>query len=261
MTSDDSNQYPRFQKEDELMIEAIDHALAFEPGAFSAGYNGEIPLCDFFSRFLPPVVTVTMGRIGFPNCEVSPPIGVLILDSRYPLLSYYPDGLVLAPLHAVLATFTVTTALTATNILEMQNNIAYAASLSDSLMAEDGTIKSNGFAYRSNVCLSELKAILLRKEDKQRNHDMYVLRLSKEDYVNMSTKGFARGNPSDSPLYSMYSDLIQNIFSLLNIRNYDQDGLTGRLAAYKDWPSISNENHADNVTPSARPVEEDGFVF
>jgi hypothetical protein len=162
----------------------------------------------------------------------------------------------------VLATFAVTTVLTATNIVEMLDNITYAASLSDPLLAGDGLLKSFGFAYKSDVSLSEAKAIFSHKEDKQGNPDMYLLRLSKEDYMNISMKGFACGNPSDSPLYSMYSDLIQTILSLLNTRNYDQDGLTIRLAAYKDWPSISNVNHPDNVTPSApRSVEEDGISF
>jgi hypothetical protein len=261
MVLNNSELNSRFFQDEEFILEAVDRALTSKSGVSSVGFNGEMPLYDFFSRYLPPVVTVAMGRIGFSNCQVSHPIDILILDSRYPILSYYPDGLVIAPLHGVLATFAVTPVLTSQNVANMMDNIVYAASLADQLLDEDGLIKSYGFVYRSIMKINEIEPIFPTQKINRSKPNICILRLPREDNEDVSEAGFASGLISYNPLNILFSDLIHDIFSLLSIRNYGEDGLCSRLSSYKDWPSLSDGDPTQNVAQLGNSAEDEEFVL
>jgi hypothetical protein len=240
MISDNSIQNPRFFQDEEFMLQAVGSVFPSDKTSFSMENRGLVPLYDFFCRYLPPMVAPAMGRIGFPNCEVSRPIDILILDSRYPLLSFYPDGLVIAPLHSVLAIIAVTPMLTLSTVAELREGINYANSLASPLLSDDGSMKCAGFAYRSDLKLSEIES----SGQCQKNSGISIMRLSQEDQGTESSIGYVDGAVSPNPLDAFYSELVRDLFRILAIRQYDQDGIQSRLALYKDWPSFSNERQA-----------------
>jgi hypothetical protein len=255
MMSDNPIQNPRFLQEEEFMLQAIGSVFPSDQTSFSTENRGLVPLYDFFCRYLPPMVAPAMGRIGFPNCEVSRPIDILILDSRYPLLSFYPDGLVIAPLHSVLAAIAVIPTLTLATVAELKEGIDYVNSLASPLLLDDGSMKCAGFVYRSDLKLSEIES----SEQGQKNSSITIMRFSQENQGNESLIGYVDGAVSPNPLDVFYSDLVRDLFRILAIRQYDQDGLQSRLALYKDWPSFGNEREIQGLASFGSTSGDDRF--
>lgn len=95
--------------EEKSILAKVDQAIASSGNSQTIGRNGEIPLISFLDRFLPNTLKAKSGHFLSPSGVRSPQIDVLILDSRYPLLSENADGSVLAMLHSVVGCVEVKT--------------------------------------------------------------------------------------------------------------------------------------------------------
>src|SRR6266480_6344490 len=92
---------PIIVSEEEALLAAVDRALASSTNAQVIGRNGEIPLRDFFNRYLPYTLRAATGHFVAPSGHLSSQMDLMILDTRYPLLAQNADGSVLAMLHGV----------------------------------------------------------------------------------------------------------------------------------------------------------------
>ena len=104
------------QAEERSILAAVDQALASSTNAQTIGANGEIPLKRFFNRYLPVTLRAAGGHFLTPSGKMSPQIDIMILDSRYPLLSENSDGSVLAMLHSVVGTIECRTRIKAAGV-------------------------------------------------------------------------------------------------------------------------------------------------
>lgn len=102
---------PIIMAEERSILSTVDRAVASSGNPQVIGRNGELPLRDFLSRYLPPTLRAETGHFLSPSGELSSQQYVMILDSRYQLLASNPDGSVLAMLHGLLSVLEVKTTL------------------------------------------------------------------------------------------------------------------------------------------------------
>ena len=100
---------PIIEQEEKAILLAVDRALSSSSNSQTIGRNGEIPLLDFLNRYLPSTLKATSGQFVTPNKNMSPQLDIMILDSRYPLLSQNLDNSVLAMSHSVVQIIEVKT--------------------------------------------------------------------------------------------------------------------------------------------------------
>ena len=82
------------------------------------GTNGERPLMAFFNRYLPSTMKAVTGKFVTPRGDMSPQIDIMVVDSRYPLLSHHSDGTVVVMLHSLVQTIEVKTSVEKREIVD-----------------------------------------------------------------------------------------------------------------------------------------------
>ncbi len=247
---------PIILQEEELLLAIIDKALASSTNSQTIGRNGEIPLRDFFSRYLPYTFRAVTGHFVTPDGFLSPQIDVMILDARYPLLAQNADGSVLAMLHSVIKIIEVKTRLSTRDLKKMWADCVEIMELASEIESNElgkwGSISTVAFAYRSSQGLDTLEAKYTQLCKPQSSAlDIHVLRLPYEDYP--PTIGFEfhfepffdAGDtvidyeevtrPYYNGLSDLYYRLVQDAYYTLETRGYSYGDVGRHIMDYMSW--------------------------
>lgn len=268
---------PVINQEEKTILLTVDRALASSPNAQTIGRNGELPLIEFLNRYLPPTFRVASGHFITPNGNISPQIDIMILDSRYPLLSENLDGSVLAMLHSVIQTIEVKTNLTSGDIKKISYDIQIIRELIKEIEIFDcddcfSSPITQAFAYRIKNKLETIEhhfqensqpdifhfdLIVLRLPEKDFNNkevgcELHYEPISKEDIKNLEkneideynfTNGFLFGTRAVySPLSDIYYSLVQNGYYILGTREFTFDDIGEHIMSYMSWSTAKWED-------------------
>ncbi len=234
---------PILIKEENYLLATIDQALSTTSRNRSIGKNGEIPVIAFLKRYLPYSFNVVTGNFISPNGRLSPPIDILILDARYPLLAENSDGTALAMLHSVVHTISVKKRITASDISKAWEETVTILNLVSEVDRFDSDLScficSYVLAYRTSYRLDTLnKTFISLGEPAKASLDISILRLSKKDQINAMDVGVelhyepvdkenSTGEPegfipttriSYTMLSDIYYNLVQNGYAALASR-------------------------------------------
>ncbi|MFQ5712585.1 MAG: DUF6602 domain-containing protein [Candidatus Scalinduaceae bacterium] len=244
---------------EEVLLAFIDKALSSTTNSQTVGLNGEIPLRDFLNKYLPYTLRAATGHFVPPSGQVSPQIDVMILDSRYPLLSENADGSVLAMLHSVVGTMEVKTRITTSDIPKLWKNYATIMSLASEVEGYGnqriGSIFSWAFAYRSKNRLDTLAERYFDAGTPEFGLDLILLRLPDKDQMRPEKIGllfhFEPNFESDecrevvgydpilipqfTPLSDLYYRLVQDSYYCLANRGYEFHDIGMHIMKYMSW--------------------------
>lgn len=262
---------PIIAEEEKSILVAVDRALASTSNSQIIGRNGELPLLDFFNRYLPPTFKATSGHFITPAGNISPQIDIMILDTRFPLLAENLDGTVLAMLHAVVETIEVKTNLTSSDIKKISSDISKIRDLMNEVKETNFSYPlTSVFAYRIKNKIDTIEDSYSRHCEPDFYHfDLMVLRF-KDSGMNINDIGcelhfepiefdsqqelittnvipetaFKKGfmlttRPSYSPLSDVYYHLVQSGYYLLGERNYDFSAIGSYINQYMSWSTVS----------------------
>ena len=265
------------EQEEKSILLAVDRALSSSPNAQTIGRNGELPLLEFFNRYLPSIFRAVSGHFITPDGNISPQIDIMILDSRYPLLSENLDGSVLAMLHSVVHTIEVKTNLTSNDVKKTSENISKIRKLMNEvdIFDFDNSYSSpitNALAYRIKNKLETIESHFQKNSNPSIFHfDLIILRLPKHDFNNKEigcqlhyepiskdeidslenqneidecslTNGFLFGTIAEhTPLSDMYYSLVQNGYYILGDRNFTFQDIGIHMMSYMSWSTASWE--------------------
>ena len=246
------------------MLALLDKALQSTSNSQIIGRNGEIPLRDFFNRYLPYTLRAVTGHFVSPNGFLSPQIDVMILDTRYPLLAQNADGSVMAMLHSVIASIEVKTRLSTRDIPKMWSDAIEIMRLANEVepygeLGEWGSISTEVFAYRSAQSIDALEAKYIQVcKPESSALDIHILRLpypklpptigfelhfeppfeDGEDYL-----------PTTRASYSMLSDVyytvVQNAYYTLDAREYSYGDVGEHIMDYMSWSTYLGDESTE----------------
>lgn len=259
---------PILIKEEDLMIAKAEKALASTSNSQIIGRNGEIPLLNFFKRYLPSTLRAETGHFLAPSGKLSPQLDIIILDSRYPLLAENEDGSVLAMLHSVIHIIEVKTNITSGDMEKMWLNSEKIQFLASSEVpsyapGEWGGIRTDGFAYKCANKLDTLERKYIEfAQPKETGLDIYLLRLHSSDQVAGKNIGaefhFEPVFEEDedqiydfiptcracfNPLSDLYYRIIQDSYYTLGSRDFSFTDLGFHVMDYLAWSTCSWENY------------------
>jgi hypothetical protein len=256
---------PIIQQEEKAILLSVDRALNSSPNSQTIGRNGELPLIAFLNRYLPSTLKAVSGHFITPNGDLSPQIDIMIVDSRYPLLSENTDGSVLAMLHSVICTIEVKTNLSSKDIKKSWDDgvkIMELASHVDGYEDNNwGAISTKVLAYR---CLQSLDAIedtyssigkplkaslditilRFREQDQPRGVEIggelhFEPPFEEEEEVG-PVDGFYPGlRASYTPLSDFYYRLIQDSYYTLGSRDFSLIDIGEHFMLYMSWATAS----------------------
>jgi hypothetical protein len=248
---------PILSQEERRMIAWVDQTVAAASNADDIGESGEKPVLEFLNRYLPNCFRCFSGHFVSPTGKMSPQIDVMVLDSRYPLLSQNANGSVLAMFHSVIATIEVKTTLGKREIEDIWKKADSIEALHHEQQSGTGIpiyLYQMGFAYRTSL---RLKTVF--KHFFQRTCNYYpfvflrILRLHAKDHVDEKPLGaglwFERGTDpallrSQSPLSDLYYDLTLQCLSSLGQRNFGFSEISYHIQHYLTWGT-----HPDDRPP------------
>ncbi len=256
---------PILIQEEKSMIALVNKALASTSNAQTIGRNGEIPLRNFFNRYLPYTFRPATGHFITPSGCLSPQIDIMILDSRYPLLSENADGSVLSMLHSLIATIEVKTSLSAKDIKKMWKDSIEIMSLASEVQGYGGfkwgTVIPHGFAYGSRNRLNTLKdryveagqpeestldICLLRlhpkdqKNPKEIGVELHFEPILEDDKNNQITEHIPTCRPSFTPLSDLYYNIVQTSYYTIGSRNYSYSDIGRHVSNYMSWATCAS---------------------
>jgi len=245
---------PIIKSEEDALLTSVDKALSSSNNSQIIGANGEIPLRIFLNRYLPNVFRAVTGHFVSPSGKLSPQIDILILDSRYPLLSENNDGSVLAMVNSVVAAIEVKTRITTRDVSSMwENNISTLSLLKEEWPDDESAFcvpLTLGLAYRSRNRFDTLADNYFAIGNPQKgNLDLYLLRLPEKDQkFDEQIGGMLHFEPGDdeleyiptfipkyTPLADLYYNLIQRSYYCLSARDYDFSDIGRQLSNYMTW--------------------------
>lgn len=250
------------QTEEEAILAIIDRAIASSGNSQTIGRNGELPLMSFLDRHLPNTLSVKTGHFVSPKGDLSPQIDILVLDSRYPLLSENSDGSVLAMLHSVISCIEVKTNIKNQDLQQIWKNSKIIRSL-----ASDVFKNPNGFGNVDCICFSyRCKPRLDSFADKffelfsniEGYTDLYLLRLPEKDQIETKQVGalfhlepdFQSEESSEvigyvptlfpeyTPLSDFYYSIVQGSYYCLNYRGFGMGDIGAHFMDYMSWSTI-----------------------
>jgi len=239
---------PIMSQEERRMIAWVDQAVVASRNADDIGKSGEKPILQFLNRYLPNCLRCYSGHFATPAGQRSPQIDVMVLDSRYPLLSQNADGSVLAMFHSVITTIEVKTSLGKREIEDIWTKADKIEALQREQNPGTGIpifVYQMGFAYRTTQRLRTVA-----KNFFQRTCDYYpfvfltILRLHEKDQLDEEPLGaglwFERGTDpalirTQAPLSDFYYDLTQQCLGILGNRNFGFSEISYHIQRYLTW--------------------------
>ncbi len=224
------------------------------------GANGEKPLREFFSRYLPPLFRTVTGKFVTPSGVLSPQIDLAIMDNRYPLLSAHSDGSVLMMLHSVIQTIEVKTCVRKRDVATMIDNARTIKEMNTEVFPKNvcGTVATSAIAYTSGASFTRLQGHFFEYDSDNYNHlDLTILRL-KGRGERAEVGAFLRraetprddSDPEDAewpgrwepefgktlaPLSDFYYDLVRRGYDTLNSRAFSLRDISEHMMYYMEW--------------------------
>lgn len=253
---------PIIEQEEKAILLAVDRALSSTPNSQIIGRNGEVPFLEFLNRYLPPVLKAVTGHFITPGGKISPQLDVIIMDSRYPLLSQNLDGSVLVMLHSVVQVIEIKTNLTSGDVKKAWDNCCVIRDLvlRSKVFSDFGwdTVVTNVLAYRCAQRIDTIRNSFFNVDNlDDGNIDITILRYPKKDQIDECEIGgtlhFEPNHPDGvytsgkkggchlilmnqyTPLSDFYYELIQNSYYSLGERNYSFDDLGRHIMDYMNW--------------------------
>lgn len=253
------------QQEEKSILLAVDKALASTSNSQIIGRNGEVPMINFLNRYLPNTLKAVSGHFITPSGKISSQIDIIIVDSRYPLLSQNEDGSVLVMLHSVLWAIEVKTNLKssdiakswkdAINIIQLANEVEFYGEIGNF-----ASINTNLIAYRCGQKLDTIeKAYEKNAKPLLVGLDIYILRFPKNETPdNMEIGGMLHMEPpfedeeefgpidgywpcfgaQHTPLSDFYYRLIQDCYYTLGKRDFSFSEIGAHLMKYMSWSTV-----------------------
>ncbi len=238
------------QSEEKSILASVDKALNSSKNSQIVGSNGEIPLRSFFSRYLPVALRAVSGHFITPRGVLSPQLDIIIMDSRYPLLSENSDGSVLTPLHSVLWVLECKTRITTADAARLWRNANVIGGLASEVPGYQRSVKSSALAYRSRERAGTLAKNFFKSGTPEKGYvDLYLLRLRDQDIGAFfhfeggfpSRDGTSRGKYRPfairlfTPLSDLYYRIIQESYYSLDDRGYSFKDIGEHLIEYMSW--------------------------
>lgn len=261
-------------QEEKSILLAVERTKSSSNNSQTLGRNGEIPLIDFLNRCLPTTLKAVSGHFITSNNELSPQIDVMVLDSRYPLLSQNLDGSVLAMAHSVVDTIEVKTNLATKDIKKISSDAQKIMGLlsKDSVLGDFpkwGTISTSAIAYNCAQRLETLeKTFIESSKPKEAGIDITILRYPDKDLETRSGIGgmfhfeqiddpnialieenkrnkylkdgsFFMSIASHTPLSDFYYNLVQNAYYTLGTRDFTLQDIGNHFNDYMTWATAN----------------------
>ena len=237
---------PVFNQEEVTLIATLDRSLSSTSNSQILGRNGEKGMINFLNRYLPSSFRTLSGHFITPSGNLSPQIDILIIDSRYPLLSENEDGSVVAMLHSVLATIEIKLSLNKREILKIKKNNIMIEELSsevfNSLDLDVGIVQPS-LAYRTKNRIKTIaKHFFSGDQPEHPGASLYVMRVHDSDQLgDEGPLGVHLARETDksplifmtlAPLSDFYYYLVQNMYFALSVRDFDFTDLGNHMNAY-----------------------------
>lgn len=240
---------PIINQEEKALLAAMDRTLSSTSNSQIIGRNGEKGIFTFLIRYLPNCFRTVSGHFVTPTGTLSPQIDILILDSRYPLLSENDDGSVVAMLHSVLAAIEVKLSLDKTDILKIRKSSRIIEELSTEvfdLANRDQGLVQPSVAYRTKSRLKTIAKHFFSGEQPQHPAAaLSILRIHDSDqYGNEGPLGAHIAREVDkrpfitttlAPLSDFYYRLVQDMLYELSARNFGYYDIGAHLNSYMRW--------------------------
>ena len=256
---------PIMAQEEAAILLSVERALASSPNAQTIGRNGEIPFLEFLQRYLPSTLKATTGHFITPSGAISPQIDVIVVDSRYPLLSENADGSALVMLHSVVHVFEIKTNITTKDIKKSLNNTRKTLALAREVEGY-GTDSWSSFrawllAYNCAQRLGSLEDAFFSNSDPEHAYLVAIfLRYHPSDRTSTASVGgalhleppFPEENgarpqeggylplsiPSHTPLSDLYYSLVQDSYYIIGERNYSFTDIGAQFNDYMNWATV-----------------------
>lgn len=244
-------------QEEHSLLNSVDKILNSTSNSQVIGRNGELLLLSFLNRYLPNTLRAVTGHFITPSGKLSPQLDIMILDSRYPLLSENEDGSVLAMLHSLITTIEVKTNLTSKDIKKSWNDSRIIMELSKEILEYGdinsfSSIKTQLVAYKCKNHINTVnKHFMENAQPLKSNLDISILRILNSDdgvllhfepindFENESIDGYLPlCIPQYTPLSDFYYSLIQNSYYTLGNRDFDFNIIGEHFMDYMSWTTI-----------------------
>ena len=269
---------PIILQEEKSILLAVDRALSSSSNSQTIGRNGELPLLDFFNRYLPPTFKALSGHFITESGDISPQLDVMILDARYPFLAENSDGSVLAMLHSVVQILEIKTNLRSSDVKKICTDVEKTRKL---ISQADDFKNANSFkapiqsclAYRIRNNLDTIISSYKKFSNPEEYHfDLSILRLEDrefsdldagceihyepitgitiEDFIEkygvseeeVSGSFFLTVRPCYTALSDLYYQIIQNSYYIIGERNYSFTDIGEHIMEYMEWSTVSWED-------------------
>ena len=200
---------------------------------------------------------------------MSSQIDIIVLDSRYPLLSQNEDGAVLVMLHSVLWAIEIKTNLKSSDIAKSWNDAIKIMELAREIefygdRESFASIQTNLIAYKSAQKLDTIqKAYELNAKPLLSGLDIYLLRFPKNEMPdNKEIGGMLHMEPpledeeesgsidgywpcfgaNHTPLSDFYYRLIQDCYYTLGDRDFSFSDIGAHFMKYMSWSTVLWDN-------------------
>lgn len=269
---------PTIKHEEELAISIVKRALANTVNPQTIGRNGELPILEFFNRYLPPTFKAVSGHFITPAGHLSPQIDIMIIDSRYPLLAQNLDGSVLVALHSLLFTIEIKTNLNTKDIKKSWADANYIFLLSEEIYGKDCLKDFRGLtsyilAYNTRLKLDSLEAAYTKfGKPNFAALDTYILRISETEQPTSEKIGAELHFEPDhdakeddrfidfeltcrasyTPLSDLYYTIIQNGYYTLGAREYGFTEIGAHIMDYMSWSTCPWDKYYSMLSSSSQ---------
>lgn len=265
---------PIMAQEESAILLCVERSKSSSDNSQTLGRNGELPLIDFLNRYLPNTLRAASGHFITTNNDLSPQIDVMILDSRYPLLSHNLDGSILAMAHSVIDTIEIKTNLRTKDIKSISSNAQTIMRLlkNEGILGDYpkwGMIKTSAIAYHCAQRLNTLeKTYVASSQTSECNVDITIFRYPPKDLDSRSGIGgtfhfepvedeniplvpddlrdthLKNGSlfmsiSSHTPLSDFYYNLVQDCYYSLGERNFALEDIGNHFNEYMNWATAN----------------------
>jgi len=263
-------------QEEKSILLSVDRALNSSSNSQTIGRNGEVPLIDFLTRYLPPTFKAVSGHFITPSGKISPQLDIIIIDSRYPLLSENDDKSVLVMLHSVLWIVEVKTNLRSNDIKKTWENSISIMNLAQEIEfygdnKSFSSVSMNLIAYRcaqkldtiqdayekyGQPLISGLDLYIIRFPEKEIPKDIEVGGLlhfeppfeeDKENEIGTIDGYWPCFGASHTPLSDFYYRLVQNCYYTLGTRDFTFNEIGAHIMDYMSWSTVSWDKIYKNI--------------
>lgn len=254
---------PIIQAEERSLVAAVDKALSSSTNSQTIGANGEVPLRSFFNRYLPYTLRVATGHFQTPSGKTSPQLDLMLLDSRYPLLSENSDGSVLAMLHAVVGIVECKTRIRSSDVKRLWSDGGELMKLASEVKGYAGegwgSVALYCFAYRSCVSLNTLADRFFKSATPDSvMMNLFLLQIPARDHADSEQGGailylegpLRRDMTNESkptlvrlqtPLSDLYYAIVQEAYYCLDARGFSFGDIGGHVMSYMTWSTMRTE--------------------